>query len=189
MKPEIQVAHNVCELIKETSYFKNRRFNQTQKIKFAYKYWLLNPEDITELYESLALNNSYKAEELARVIGDFMDQQGLTSLRRFNVHFFDQDIETIQNTTSKIRENGNWLSLYNVEKEFTPQGKLNNPIIYSYLTQNGSLFKIDQERANHILGILTEENIPTAKCIVTGSFKDYANGNIDKYIKTLKKIK
>ena len=189
MKNEIQRAHSVCELIKETNGLKNQRFNRDKKIEFAYKYWNLSSEDITELYDHLAEIYSTESAKLARTIGAFIDNQGITNIRRFNVSFFDQKLETIQNTTAKIRANGNWLSLYDIEKEFTPQSKHQNPIRYSCLTQDGNIFRIDQDRASDILGILVDENIPTAKCIVTGSFREYANGNIDEYVKTLKKIK
>ena len=189
MKNEIQRAHSVCNLIEETNGLKNQRFNRDKKIEFAYKYWLLNSEDITKLYDSLAEIYSAESAKLARTIGDFIDHQGITNIRRFDTKFFDQELKTIQNVTAKIRTNGNWLSLYNIEREFTKQAENQNPIRYSCLTQDGNIFRIDQDRASDILGILVDENIPTAKCIVTGSFREYANGNIDKYIKTLKKIK
>ena len=189
MKNEIQRAHTVCNLIEETNGLKNQRFNRDKKIEFAYKYWLLNPEDITELYDSLAKKYSTESAKLARTIGEFIDHQEITNIRRFSANFFDKKIETIQNVTSKIRTNGNWLSLYDIEREFTPQSTHQNPIRYSCLTQDENIFRIDRDRASDILEILIDENIPTAKCIVTGSFRDYANGNIDKYIKTLKKIK
>lgn len=189
MKNEIQRAHAVCNLIRETNGLKNQKFNKDRKIKFAYKYWLLNSEDITELYDSLAKNYSTEAAKFARTIGEFIDHQGITNIKRFGITFFDQDLKAIQNATAKIRTNGNWLSLYDIEREFTPQSTHQNPIRYSCLTKDGNIFRIDRDRAKDILGILVDEDIPTAKCIVTGSFKDYANGNIDEYIKTLKKIK
>lgn len=187
MENEIQRAHAVCNLIKETNGLINQKFNKDKKIKFAYKYWLLNPEDITELYDSLAKNYSKDSARLARIIGQFIDHQKITNIHRFSANFFDQDIEKIQNVTAKIRNNGNWLSLYDIEREFSSQTKSQNPVKYSYITQDGTIFKIDKDKTKDILGILIDENIPTAKCIVTGSFIDYANGNIDEYIKTLKK--
>lgn len=189
MKNEIQRAHSVCNLIKETNGLKNQKFNKNKKIEFAYKYWLLNPEDITKLYDSLAEIYSTESSKLARTIGDFIDHQGITNIRRFDAKLFDQELKTIQNVTAKIRTNGNWLSLYDIEREFTKQAENQSPIRYSCLTQDGNLFRIDRDRASDILGILVDENIPTAKCIVTGSFREYANGNIDEYVKTLKKIK
>lgn len=187
MKNEIQRAQTVCDLIKESKGLKGPKFNKERKLTFAYNYWLLNPEDITELYDELAKNYSVESARLARIIGEFIDYQKITNIRRFSSNFFDQDIETIQNVTTKIRTNGNWLSLYDIEREFVPQVQSQNPVRYSFLTQDGNIFRIDQDKAKDILGILIDENIPTAKCIVTGSFIDYANGNIDEYIKTLKK--
>lgn len=189
MKNEIERAHVVCALIQEEKGIKSKKFDKNKKIDFAYKYWTLNPEDITELYDSLAQNNTNEAAKLARIIGDFIDYQGITPLRRFGYSFFDQQLEDIQAATSKIRTNGNWLSQYDIEREFTKQAENQNPIRYSYLTKDGNILKIDKDKASEILGILIEENIPTAKCIVTGSFIPYANGNIDEYVKTLKKIK
>ena len=189
MKSEIQRAQSVCNLIKESNGLKGPKFNKERKLTFAYNYWLLNPEDITELYDELAKNHSVESAKLAKNIGEFIDYQKITNIRRFSSNFFDQDIETIQNVTTKIRANGNWLSLYDLEKEFNPKVQDQNPIRYSFLTQDGSIFRIDQNKAKDILGILIEAKIPTAKCIVTGSFIEYANGNIDEYVKKLEKLK
>ena len=189
MKTEIQRAQTVCELIKETNGLKSKKFNKDKKIEFAYKYWNLSFEDITELYDHLAEIYSTESAKLARTIGAFIDNQGITNIRRFNVSFFDQKLETIQNTTAKIRANGNWLSLYDIEREFAKQSTHQNPIRYSCLTQDGNIFRIDRDRANEILGILIDENIPTAKCIVTSSFPYYARNDMDTYIKSFQKRK
>lgn len=189
MENEIQRAQAVCELIKETNGLRNQKFNKDKRIEFAYKYWHLNSEDITELYDNLAANYSEEAAKLAKMIGEFIDHQKVSTFRRFGVNFFDQKLNDIKTATAKIRNNGNWLSQYNLEREFTPQSAHHNPIRYSCLTQDGNIFRIDKDKANEILGILISENIPTAKCIVTGSFMPYANGNIDEYVKTLQKIK
>ena len=189
MKSEIQRAQSVCNLIKESNGLKGPKFNKERKLTFAYNYWLLNPEDITELYDELAKKHSVESAKLAKNIGEFIDYQKITNIRRFSSNFFDQDIETIQNVTTKIRVNGNWLSLYDLEKEFNPKVQDQNPIRYSFLTQDGSIFRIDRDRANEILGILIDENIPTAKCIVTSSFPYYARNDMDTYIKSFQKRK
>lgn len=189
MEQEIINAQNVCHLIESTHGLRNQKFNKKEKIAFAYKYWKTNPEDITELYNQLAANYSEEASKLANTIGRFIDHQKITSITRFTPSFFDQKIEVIEKATEKIRTNGNWLSLYDTEREFSTQSQTQNPIRYSCITKDGNIFKLDKDKTNNILGILIDENIPTAKCIVTGSFIYYANDNMDEYINVLKKIK
>lgn len=189
MKNTIEKAQAVCDLIQSEQGTRYKKFNRKQKIDFAYKYWTSNSEDITELYGNLAEYNSPKTTELAKTIADFIDYQGITPIRRFGINFFNQKSEDIQAAIAKVKINGNWLSQYDLEREFTKQDKSQNPIRYSYLKKDGSILIIDKEKAHEILGILIDENIPTAKCIVTGSFMPYANGSIDEYVKTLQKIK
>ena len=57
------------------------------------------------------------------------------------------------------------------------------------MLENDQILTIDRDKANKILGILMEANIPTAKCIVTASFPYYAHDNMDTYITSFQKIK
>ena len=86
-------------------------------------------------------------------------------------------------------DNENWLSLYDTEKEFTPRSTHSNPIRYSYLIGDNQKVNIDKETAHKILGILLENNVPTAKIIVTSSFPYYAKEDMDTYIKSFQKTK
>ena len=180
---EINLTHSL--IIKANGI--KRAFNKQSKIKFAYDYWNLNDDDITELYIRLAEEKNEQNYDLAKIIGIFMDLQKITNIKKFTASFYEKDIETIQNSLAKVRENGNWLSKYNVEKEFSATAKNINPIFYSYIRKDQSIFKIDRNAADSILGILIEENIPTAKCIVQASFPYYANDNMDTFVKQLRK--
>lgn len=183
-KEKLTEIQNVCDLIQQTN---KSKFRKQDKINFAYQYWNISEEDITDLYTYLAKNSSEQNKKLARIIGDFIDAQSITYYRKFNNSFYGQNFNQILKATEKIKKNGNWLSLYNLEREFTPQSSHSSPIIYSYLTSNQNILTIDKEKANNILGILIENNIPTAKCIVTASFPYYAKDDMNTYIKSLKK--
>ena len=175
---------NVCDLITKASKYK---FRKKEKIDFANKYWQISEEEITDLYYYLAQNPSKKNKQLARIIGDFVDAQSITYYRTFNKAFYHQELNSILDLTKKIKENGNWLSLYNLEREFTPKSTHTSPITYSYILQGDEVLTIDKNRANEILGILMDANIPTAKIIVTSSFPYYAKDDMNTYIKSLKK--
>lgn len=174
----------VCKLIKTKAKGKLRK---KDKIAFAYQYWNITDQDIVDLYNYLAQNQPRNSVNFARTLGDFMDNQGITPYRKFYSSFFEENINTIMKATTPIKTNGNWLSLYNLEAEFNAKSTHSNPIIYSYLTPNDNIIKIDKGRAKQILGILMENNIPTAKCIVTGSFPYYVKDEMSSYIKRLKK--
>ena len=186
---EIITAEQVCELIKQTKGINSKPFDKDKKINFAYHYWNINSEDITDLYNSLAHINTSQTADMAKTIGEFLDHLNITYIHKLGVNFFNKDIDYIKGVTEKIKNNGNWLSQYNVEREFTKQSQSQFPILYKYIKQDGSIFTIDKNAATNILAIFTSQNVPTAKCIITSSFPYYANDNIDSYIKTLKKLK
>lgn len=188
-KPEIITAKAVCELISKKNPVKHHKLTKDQRINFAYDYWTLSSEDITELYVNLAENYSKEAINLAKIIGEFIDTQKITSIKRFNNSFIDKDLKSIENAATAIRTNGNWLSKYDLEREFTKQSKSQHPVRYGYIKQDGSTLLIDKNRAQNILGILMEADIPTAKCIVTASFPYYAHDDMDTYIKSFQKRK
>ena len=181
---ELIEIENICDLIKQTPKYKLRKNN---KIDFAYQYWNTTDKDIIDLYNYLAKSKPENAAYLARTISDFVDNQGITQIRRFYSWFFNQKPDDIIKSTTPIKTNGNWLSLYNIEKEFSSKSTHSNPIIYSYLTDNNNVVTIDKDKANSILGILVENDIPTAKIIVTSSFPYYAKDDMNTYIKSLKK--
>ena len=187
MEQNIQeVISNVIKLINIST---NRKFKKAEKLNFAYAYWNLSDIDIADLYNYLASNKSSKNAKLANKIGLFIDEQNISDYRKFYSGIYEQSPEMIFKITKKIKENGNWLSLYDIEREFTPKSTHSSPIIYSYLMPNNTKVTIDEKRASEIVGILTEAKIPTAKCIVTSSFPFYAHGNIDTYIKSFNKTK
>lgn len=177
---------NVCDLIEKTN---NHKLRKPDKINFAYNYWNISEEDIIDLYNYLAKHKSNQNKKTARLISDFIDNQNITQFRKFYSGFYDQSSDKILKATAKIKENGNWLSLYNLENEFTPKSTHNSPIIYSYITPNQNILTIDKEKANKILGILIENNIPTAKIIVTSSFPYFAKDDLDSYIESFQKRK
>lgn len=177
---------NVCDLIKQTN---KSKFRKQDKINFAYQYWNISEEDITDLYNYLAENKSEQNKNLAKIIGSFMDSQDITSFKKFNSTFYNQSLDRILKVNARIKENGNWLSLYDLEKEFTQHQFHSSPIIYSYLTPSQNTVTIDKDKANNILGILMENDIPTAKIIVTSSFPYYAKDDMDTYIKSFQKRK
>lgn len=175
----------VCELIDKSS---KRKFKKSQKIGFAYAYWNITNSDIIDLYNFLARNKNRKNAKYANTIGTFIDDQHISHYRQFGHGIYEQDPKVIADMINSIKENGNWLSQYDIEREFTPKSAYSSPIIYSYLV-NGNKFTIDKDRANTVLGMLTEANIPTAKCIVTGGFPYFAQDNMETYIKTFEKRK
>ena len=174
---------SVCELIKSAG---TKRLKKEGRINFAYKYWNITDKDLTELYEILIKSHWERKPNSITIIGDFLDEQQITNYRTFGTDAKFRSLENTLKTTEKVRNNGNWLSLYNIEREFTPASTHSYPLLYSYLV-NGEKFTIDKHRANEVLGILMENDIPTAKCIVTGSFPYYTQDNIDTFIKKLKK--
>ena len=180
-----QEIKDVCELIQNSG---TKILKKDARINFAYKYWNITDKDLTELYEILIKSHFERKPKSITILGDFMDEQKITNYRTFGADMKYRTLENTLKTTEKVKNNGNWLSLYDIEREFNPTSTHSNPILYSYLV-DGDKFTIDKDRANDILGILMENDVPTAKCIVTGSFREYANGNIDEYVKTLKKIK
>lgn len=182
---ELKAIKKVCDLIKKTS---PNKFHKQDKINFAYNYWNITDEDITDLYSYLAQNKSKENEKLARLIGDFVDSQKITHYRKFSHDFYNYDLQDILKAGINTKENGNWLSKYDLNREFTQRSTHSSPIIYSYLIQDNKI-TIDREKAGTILGILTENNIPTAKIIVTSSFPYYAHDDINTYIESFQKIK
>ena len=181
-----ETIQEVIKLIKTSS---KRRFRKKEKLSFAYSYWNLSNQDITDLYIFLAHNKSRENAKLASIIGTFIDDQYITEYRKFYKGLFEQDEQTISKVISNIKTNGNWLSLYDTEREFTPKSTHTSPITYSYLIKNNNVLTIDKNRANKILGILMDANIPTAKCIVTASFPYYAHNDMDTYITSFQKTK
>ena len=179
-----ELVQEVVKLIKTSS---KHRFRKNEKLSFAYSYWNLSNQDITDLYNFLAHNKSRENAKLASIIGTFVDDQYITEYRKFYKGLFEQDEQTISKVISNIKTNGNWLSLYNLEREFTPKSTHTSPITYSYILQGDEILTIDKNRANEILGILMDANIPTAKIIVTSSFPYYAKDDMNTYIKSLKK--
>ena len=180
-------ASNTLELIKYFQGDKNHKLNKQEKIAFAYRYWLLNPQDMTELYEDLAKEYSKQAANMAKKLGEFMYLKDITKFKVFTDSLYEKDLDHIMKITSRIANNGNWLSQYHLDDEFELKSNATSPIIFSYIKPDKTIYTIDKERAQDILGILKENEIPTAKCIVTGSFPYYAHDNIDTYIKKLKK--
>ena len=176
----------VIELIQKSN---KHKFRKNEKINFAYKYWNLTDKDMIDLYQYLAENKSKENEKLARTLGLFIDDQYITNYRKFYNGLYHESSSKIDQITSSIKTNGNWLSLYNEDVEFTPKSSHTSPIIYSYMLKNGQTLTIDKAKASKILGILTEANIPAAKCIVTASFPYFANDNMDTYIESFQKIK
>ena len=183
----LSTAAQTLELIKTFTGNTNRKLGKQGKINFAYHYWKLNPQEMTELYEDLAKIYSKQAAEMAKELGDFMYLQNITQYRIFTDSLYEKDLEYIMEKTKKIANNGNWLSQYHLDDEFELKSNATSPIIFSYIKPDKTIYTIDKERAQDILGILKENEIPTAKCIVTGSFPYYAQDNIDTYIKKLKK--
>ncbi len=180
---------NVCNLIQTTCIPIHKKLNKQKQIEFAYKYWNEANEDITKLYEFLVLNKNNENEKLAADIGQFINMQFPTSIVKITTQMYSKNTDYILKTTKQIRESGNWLSLYNLENEFNKTSINSHPIRYSYLLKSGEIFSIDKTKAKDILGILTENNIPTAKCIVTSGFPYYAQDNMDTYIQKIKTIK
>ena len=176
---------DVCKLIDKSS---KRKFSKSQKITFAYAYWNITNSDIIDLYNFLARNKNRQNAKYANTIGTFIDDQHISRYRQFGHGRYEQNPEVISTMINGIKENGNWLSLYDVEREFTSKSAYSSPIIYSYLV-NGDKFTIDKDKANTVLGMLTEANIPTAKCIVTGGFPYFAQDNMETYIQTFEKRK
>ena len=183
---KLEEIKKICKLIENTN---NRKLKKPEQLQFAYQYWNLTEEDLTQIYDILAINYTVQNEKLASIIADFINTQRLSTIHRFSNKFYNGNLDYILKTTKQIRENGNWLSLYNLDDEFNKKSINNYPIRYSYLLKNGETFSIDKDKAQNILGILTENDIPTAKCIVTSSFPYYANDKIDKYIQKIKTIK
>lgn len=181
-----ETIQKVIELIQNSS---KHKFRKNEKINFAYKYWNITDKDIIDLYQYLAENKSKENARLARTLSLFIDDQDITNYRKFYNGLYHEDIAKIKQITSNIKTNGNWLSLYNEEIEFTPKSSHTSPTIYSYMLENDQILTIDRDKANKILGILMEANIPTAKCIVTASFPYYAHDNMDTYITSFQKIK
>lgn len=186
---KIARIEQVCDLINQTVIPRNKKLNRKQQITFAYKYWTENPEDLTELYDYLAQNYTIQNEKLAHTIGEFLNNQQITTIKKFSNAFYNSSLNTILKATALIRENGNWLSKYSIEREYDSTSKHRFPIIYSYQTKSGERLTIDKTAADNILGMLIDSNIPTAKCIVLSSFPYYANDNMDTYIKSFQKIK
>ena len=187
MEQDIQeTIQSIIELIKKSN---KRKFRKDDKLNFAYAYWNLTDKDIVDLYNFLAQNKSKENAKLANTIGTFIDDQYITEYRKFYNGLYDQNEQTILKLTSGIKTNGNWLSLYDTEREFTPKSTHTSPVTYSYLIQDNNVLTIDKERANKILGILMDANIPTAKCIVTSSFPYYAHDDMDTYIESFQKRK
>lgn len=186
---KIQTIQNVCDLISKTSTARQKKFDKETKIKFAYQYWTENSEDITELYDYLAINHNSQNEKLALIINEFINSQQISPTRKFSNKLYNGDLQKILNTTAQVRQNGNWLSQYNLESEFHKTSLNAHPIRYSYLNKDNQTFTIDQQVAQSILGILIDNNIPTSKCLVTASFPYYANDDMDTYIKSFQKIR
>ena len=181
-----KTINQVIDLITKSN---KRKFRKSDKINFAYDYWNLTDQDIIDLYNYLVQNKSKENKELATIIGNFVDDQYITEYRKFYNGLYDQDEQIILKVISNIKTNGNWLSLYDIEREFTPKSTHTSPILYSYLMQDNSILTIDKKRASEILGILINQNIPTAKIIVTSSFPYYAHNDMDTYIKSYQKRK
>lgn len=181
-----KTIQDVYHLIKNSS---TRRFTKDEKINFAYTYWNLTDMDIVDLYDFLVQHKNYKNAKLANRIGTFIDDQNISQYRKFRSGIYEQNPKVISKIISNIKTNGNWLSLYNIEREFTPKSSHSFPITYSYLMPDNSVFAIDRKKADEIVGILTDTNIPTAKCIVTSSFPYYAHNDLDTYIKSFQKTK
>lgn len=179
----------VCDLINQTVIPRNKKLNRQQQISFAYKYWTENPEDLTELYDYLAKNYTMQNEKMAHTIGEFLNNQQITTIKKFSNAFYNSNLDTILKATALIRENGNWLSKYNIEREYDTTSKHRFPITYSYQTKSGERLTIDKNATNNILGMLIDSNIPTAKCIVLSSFPYYANKDMNTYIKSFQKTK
>ncbi len=179
----------VCDLINQTVIPRNKKLNRQRQISFAYKYWTENPEDLTELYDYLAKNYTMQNEKMAHTIGEFLNNQQITTIKKFSNAFYNSNLDTILKATALIRENGNWLSKYNIEREYDTTSKHRFPITYSYQTKSGERLTIDKNATNNILGMLIDSNIPTAKCIVLSSFPYYANKDMNTYIKSFQKIK
>ncbi len=182
---ELIEIQNIYNLIKQ----KKNKLKKQAQLDFAYDYWHMTDKDIIDLYTYLAKNKSKENKKIARALGDFIDDQNITHYRTFGTSFYEKDEEIIENVTKRIKTNGNWLSLYDTEKEFTPRSTHSNPIRYSYLIGDNQKVSIDKETAHKILGILLENNVPTAKIIVTSSFPYYAKEDMDTYIKSFQKTK
>lgn len=181
-----EIIQNVCKLIKTSG---TRKFKKAGKLKFAYAYWNLTDMDIVDLYNFLVQHKNSENAKLANTLGLFIDDQYISEYRKFYSGIYNQSPETICKVINSIKTNGNWLSLYDPEREFSPKSTLASPVIYSYLIKDNNVLTIDKERANKILGILTDANIPTAKCIVTASFPYYAHNDMDTYITSFQKTK
>ena len=187
MKQDTQKSiQNVCDLIKNSN---TRKFKKDEKINFAYAYWNLTNMDIIDLYKFLVQNKSLKNAKLANRIGTFIDNQNISHYRKFSSEIYEQNPEIIFKAINNIKTNGNWLSLYDTKREFTPKSSHAFPITYSYLMPDNNIFTIDRKKANKIVEILTDANIPTAKCIVTASFPYYSHNDMDTYIKSFQKTK
>ena len=100
---EIITAEQVCELIKKTKGINSKPFDKDKKINFAYHYWNINSEDITDLYNSLAHINTSQTVDMAKTIGEFLDHQNITYIHKLGVNFFNKDIDYIKGVTEKLK--------------------------------------------------------------------------------------
>ena len=188
MKQDTQIKQ-ICNLIQTSCIPMNKKLNRENQIKFAYTYWNSFDEDITSFYEYLAYNKNEENDELATIIADFVNTQYPTAIKKLSKIIYNGNPEYVAKVCDQIKHNGNWLSLYNLDNEFEQASAFIHPIRYSYLLKSGQTFEIDKDKAQNIIGILTEENIPTAKCIVTSSFPYYAQDKIETYIQKIKTLK
>ncbi len=189
METILLTAENIRKLINQKSKPRKYKLKKDEKLDFAYKYWHLTDKELPDIYYELAKEYSEQTAKAAHEIGTFMDNQEITTIPIFQMDLFDRPLSFIEYSMKRVKNNGNWLSQYNLDREFEDQDEYNHPIIYRYLKEDKSIFTIDKKHASKVLGILIEEDVPTAKCIVTGAFPYYANDNMDEYIERFQKIK
>lgn len=184
----------ITKLIDDSNDSRFRKFNLEQKINFSYMYWKISPDkDILDVYKDILIEKKNNSDKLPRnlllqkqKIRNFINVQGITRFS-FNELFEEYDIETISKRIEDIKNYGNWLGKYDIEKSFDSNNKFGNPVYYSYLLPNGDTFKINKKTANEVIQILEENKVPTTNKIVKEGFRYYANDIIDEYIESLHK--
>lgn len=189
LENKMNEIEQVLTLISNARIYSQRVLSREEKVNFAYKYWNLTTDDITELYEFLAyLHKSIKSDRVDKDIkslGYGINNLKLANLGYFTHDFCERNMDSITRVTTKIRDNGNWLSKFNLELEFSGKDMI-RPVIYSYQTPK-NLVTIDREKASEIVGMLTDKSIPLASCIVKSAYPHFAHDTMTEYIEQLHK--
>jgi hypothetical protein len=157
-------------------------YARNERIHFAYDYYstIGDIDTLTLLKESFAGD-----KEDTKTIMCFLTKQSISKKLCENSEYIipraNLSAKSFDGFANIDYETYNWLSKFDEKLSFEKRGVHLLPAIPKILKQDGQEIEIDRTTARNIAGIIIDNGIYPAKCIVEGAYKPYADGNLDDY--------